>query len=198
MKILLLIAIMVSSASALADSKLVILGDSLSEGFGVAKEKSYPFLLQEKLKSAGKKWEIVNSSVSGSTSASAPSRIQWVLKSKPDAILIALGANDGLRGIKTSVTKENLEKAINAAKAAKVRVLLAGMEMPVNYGEEYRGGFRKTFASLAKEEKVPLLPFLLEGVGGKHELNQEDGIHPNEAGHRIVAEHVFQFLKGQL
>ena len=184
-----------------AEKKLLVLGDSLTEGYGVAKEKAFPALLEAKLKAAGgklKEWTVINSGVSGSTSASAPSRLDWALKSKPDAVLLALGANDGLRGIKPAATKESLRKAVRAAKEKKIEIFLAGMEMPPNFGKEYRDEFRKVFSEVAKEEKIPLLPFLLEGVGGNPKLNLEDGIHPNEAGHRIVADHVFAFLKGKL
>lgn len=184
-----------------AEKKLLILGDSLTEGYGVAKDKAFPALVEAKLQAAGgalKEWKVINSGVSGSTSASAPSRLAWALKSKPDAVLIALGANDGLRGIKPAATKESLTKAVRAVKEKKIAVLLAGMEMPPNFGKDYRDEFRKVFTDVAKAEKVPLLPFLLEGVGGNPKLNLEDGIHPNEAGHRIVADHVFAFLKEKL
>jgi len=178
---------------------LVMLGDSLTEGYGVAKEKAYPALVEKKLRAAGlKDWKILNSGVSGSTSASAPSRLQWALKAKPDAVFIALGANDGLRGVKPAATKENLVKTIRAAREKNVRVFVAGMEMPPNFGKEYRADFRRIFSEAATQEKVELMPFLLKDVGGVPKLNQEDGIHPNEAGHEIVAENVFKFLKGKL
>ncbi|RZA09139.1 MAG: arylesterase [Proteobacteria bacterium] len=201
MKFLLGLALLLPlAASAAGPAKvLVMLGDSLTEGYGVAKEKAYPALLEKKLHAAGKsEWKVINSGVSGSTSASAPSRLQWALKSKPDAVFIALGANDGLRGIKPAATKENLLKTIKAAREKNVRVFVAGMEMPPNYGEEYRAGFRKIFSEVAKAEKTEFMPFLLKDVGGIPSLNLDDGIHPNEAGHEKVAENVFAFLKGKL
>lgn len=178
---------------------LVMLGDSLTEGYGVAKEKAYPALVERKLHAAGKtEWKVVNSGVSGSTSASAPSRLQWALKTNPDAVFIALGANDGLRAIKPAATKENLLKTVKAAREKKVRVFVAGMEMPPNFGKEYQAEFRKVFSDVAKEEKVEFMPFLLKDVGGLPKMNLDDGIHPNEAGHEKVAENVFRFLKDKL
>lgn len=177
---------------------LVIVGDSITEGYGVAKDEAYPALLQKKLKAAGKDWTIVNSGVSGSTSASALSRVKWALKSKPDALMIALGGNDGLRGLSTEAMEKNLKSAVKAAKDAKVKVFLAGIQMPPNFGKEYTDRFKAVFPKVAKDEKIELLPFLIEGVGGESKYNLEDRIHPNEAGHKIVAEHVFQFLKEKL
>jgi acyl-CoA thioesterase I len=196
----LLFALALLLASSLASAKtLVMLGDSLTEGYGVAKEKAYPALVEKKLRAAGKSdWKVINSGVSGSTSASAPSRLQWALKSNPDAVFIALGANDGLRGIKPSATKENLLKTVKAAKEKKVRVFVAGMEMPPNYGKEYQAEFRKIFSDVASQEKVEFMPFLLKDVGGVPKMNLDDGIHPNEAGHEKVAENVFSFLKAKL
>jgi acyl-CoA thioesterase-1 len=186
------------SLTAHAEQTLVILGDSLSEGYGVPKAKSYPHLLQEKLRADGKKWKVVSSSVSGSTTASASSRMQWVLKSKPDAILIALGGNDGLRGFQTKVIEENLVKAANLAKEKNVKVFLAGVRMPPNFGNAYTKDYERSFPSAAKRAGVPLLPDLLAGVGGVVKLNQDDRIHPNEEGHRILAETAFSFLKDRL
>lgn len=181
-----------------ADKKLVILGDSLTEGYGVAKEHAYPALVEKKLRETGKSWRVVNAGVSGSTSASALSRFEWLLKSKPDAVLFALGGNDGLRGFGPAVTKENLRKAIARAKVKGVRVYLAGMQMPPNYGKQYTDEFGALFPALAKAERVPLLPFLLEKVGGDPNMNLADGLHPNEAGHRAIAETVYVFLKDKL
>lgn len=199
MKISLVALCFLAFLTPLAQAKtLIILGDSLTEGYGVAKAKAFPALLEERLKAAGKDWKVVNSGVSGSTSASAASRVDWALKSKPDALFLALGANDGLRGLKPDATKANLVNAIKKLQAAKVKVFLAGMEMPPNFGKEYTDRFRKIFQEAAAETKVPLLPFLLHNVGGKPKLNLEDGIHPNEAGYQIVAETVFVFLKEKL
>lgn len=192
----LFLALLNSSALAFAKTpRIVFLGDSLTEGYGVAKEKAYPALIDQKIKAAKMDWQVINAGVSGSTSASAKSRLDWQLKSKPEIIVIALGANDGLRGFKPTDTRENLEEAIVKAKASGARVVLAGMEMPPNYGDKYRDDFRKVYPALAKELKIDLIPFLLDKVGGSKDLNLEDGIHPNEKGYVIVADNVWKTLE---
>lgn len=184
--------------SSLGPVKWVMLGDSLTEGLGVSRDEAYPALLQRKLKEARDPKlaaiEIVNAGLSGSTSASAPSRVKWILKGKPSGIVLALGANDGLRGLKPSETFKNLEDAIDLAQAAKVSVILLSMKMPTNYGKEYRAEFEAVFAKLAKKKKLPAPVFILEGVATKPELNQADGIHPNAQGHAVMAETVYQVL----
>lgn len=195
---LVLLAMLLPAHSWAKEQTLVIIGDSLTEGYGITKEEAFPNLLEAKLKAAGKNWKVLNSGVSGSTSASAPGRVSWALKSKPEAILIALGANDGLRGLKTSALESNLIKAVTVAKSSGAKVFLAGMQMPPNYGIEYTKEFREVFPKVAKKEKVELLPFLLDKVAGQPKLNLADGIHPNEAGHKILAKTVFEFLKDKL
>lgn len=177
---------------------VVIIGDSLTEGYGVPKEKAYPFLVEEKFASQDRAVKIINSGVSGSTSASASDRVKWALQSNPDVIVLALGANDGLRGHSPSSMKKNLSEAIDLAQNAGVKVILFGMLMPPNFGRKYQQEYESAFKSLAKEKEVPFLPFLLKDVGGKKKLNQSDGIHPNEEGHKIMARTVFDFLKGQI
>jgi acyl-CoA thioesterase I len=177
---------------------LIFLGDSLTEGYGVKKEAAFPALIEEKIRQSGKKWRLLNMGVSGSTSASAEGRMRWALRLKPEIVFLALGANDGLRGVKPSVTSQNLKKAVALAKEKQVKVFLAGMEMPPNYGKSFRDEFRAAFSTVAKEENLPFLPFLLEGVGGVPKYNLEDGIHPNEMGHRKIADLVFSFLKDKL
>lgn len=174
---------------------LVVLGDSLTEGLGVAKEKAYPALLEKLLNEKCHCWKVVNAGISGSTSASAPSRARWILKSQPDAVLVALGANDGLRGRPAGDLKKDLRSAIEVLEAGKTKVILAGMMMPPNYGAKYRKEFQDTFSSLAKEKQIPFIPFLLEGVAGDSKLNQPDGIHPNESGHEKVAAHLIPSLR---
>jgi acyl-CoA thioesterase I len=186
------------SLSAQAQNKIVIIGDSISEGYGVAKANSYPELLEKKILADGKKWDVINSSVSGSTSASAVSRMKWIIKSKPDVIFLALGGNDGLRGLTVKQLENNLGKAIKIAQAAKVKVILGGMYAPPNYGQKYSEDFRKTYDKLAKKYKIHLVPFILEKVGGVAKYNLSDGIHPNEEGHKIIAETIFQSIKDQL
>lgn len=196
--ILFLILAWIPLVSQATSKKLVVIGDSLTEGYGVAKEKAWPALLEKKLIEAKKNYQVVNSGVSGSTSASGPSRMSWQLKSKPDVIVLALGANDGLRGTSVKNLEDNLNKSIDLAKKAKVKVILAGMMMPPNYGESYAKDFAGAFKRVAKKHKVPLIPFLLEKVGGVAELNLTDGIHPNEKGHAVIAETVFKAIEKEL
>jgi acyl-CoA thioesterase-1 len=182
--------------AARADERVVVcLGDSLTEGYGLAPEQSYPSLVERMLREHGHAVRVVNAGVSGSTSASAASRLRWQLRSKPDVVLIALGANDGLRGVDVAATRANLSAAIDLAKQSGARVLLAGMKMPPNYGAKYTAKFEAVFPALAKEHGVALLPFLLEGVAARPELNQPDGIHPNARGTEIVARTVFAALE---
>jgi acyl-CoA thioesterase-1 len=185
----------VAAASPAKIPRVVFLGDSLTEGYGVSKDKAFPALLGAKMLAAQLKWQVINAGVSGSTSASAKSRMDWQLKSKPEVIVIALGANDGLRGFKPEDTRKNLEEAIVKAKTAGVKVVLAGMQMPPNYGDQYREIFKDMYPALAKKHGVELIPFLLDKVAGEKEFNLEDGIHPNEKGYVIVAETVWKILK---
>jgi acyl-CoA thioesterase-1 len=138
---------------------------------------------------------VVNAGVSGSTSASAVSRLRWQLRSRPDVIVIALGGNDGLRGVDVATTQANLSMAIDLAQQSGARVLLAGMKLPPNYGPEYTAAFEALFSALAVKHGVALLPFLLEGVAANPELNQSDGIHPNARGTEIVARNVLAALQ---
>lgn len=195
---LLFFALCFSLSTAAATKKLVVLGDSLTEGYGVARESAFPALLEKKIKEAGKDWSVVNAGVSGSTTASGPSRMNWVFRSKPDLILLCLGANDGLRGLKVADSRKNLAAAIEAAQKKGVQVILGGLYMPPNYGADYTKDFRKMYEDLAAQYKIKMIPFLLEGVGGKPQYNLADGIHPNEKGHAVIAETVFQNLKGLL
>lgn len=181
------------------DLKILFLGDSLTEGYGLSKEDAYPTLFQKLVKERLKKdVQILNGSVSGSTTSSAMSRLRWFIRQKPDLLFLALGANDGLRGISIDVSRKNLEETIVLAQAEKIEVVLAGMLLPTNYGEDYRGQFQTMFEELSKKYKLKSLPFLLEGVAAVKDLNQADGIHPNEKGHAVMAETVYQFLKDQL
>ncbi|MCB0351061.1 MAG: arylesterase [Bdellovibrionales bacterium] len=177
---------------------IVVLGDSITEGYGIEKSSAYPALVEERLKKDGLNVEIVNAGISGSTSASGAGRLKWFLKKKPEVLLLALGANDGLRGVKISATKKNILDIIKMAKKNNIRVFLAGMKMPPNYGKSYTIEFSKLYKDIARDEKIPLLLFLLEGVAGDIKLNQTDGIHPNEKGHQIIAQHVADFIKEHL
>ena len=183
--------------------RILILGDSLTEGYGVSAQQAFPSLLEKKLNDEfssdkNRSYEIINAGISGSTSSGGVSRIEWLLKSKPDFLILALGGNDGLRGVPVEETKNNLEKIILAAKSKDIPTLLAGMKMPPNYGIEYTREFSKQFEDLANQENVPLIPFLLEGVGGEPAMNLPDRIHPNPTGHQKIAETVYQNLINHL
>lgn len=177
-----------------AEVQMLFIGDSLTAGYGIAKEKAFPSLIAEKFKEKKLDVKILNGGVSGSTSASVESRLRWYLKAKPNILFLAIGANDGLRGVKASATKENIKKTIELALSNKIEVILAGMKLPPNYGKDYIMEFEEIYPSLAKKYKLTYLPFLLEGVAANTKFNQEDGIHPNEQGHQIVANHVFDIV----
>lgn len=196
MKILMLCIFIFSSFSLHADErKILIIGDSVTEGYGVPKTLAYPTLVEKELKKKDKRIKVVNAGSSGSTSASAFARLKWHLKVKPEILILALGGNDGLRGIQPEATKKNLKKAIELAKSQNVKVILAGMQMPFNYGPDYRKKFAAVYRELTKEHDLTLIPFLLKGVGGVKKLNLADGIHPNEKGHEIVAKNVLEILR---
>jgi len=181
-----------------AENTLIILGDSLTEGYGVAQKSAFPALLQEKATADKLGWKIVGSGSSGSTSASGLQRIKWLAKSKPNMVLLLLGSNDGLRGISTAETEKNLNATIAWAKENKIEILLGQLYMPPNYGKKYTDDFAKIYSSVAKKNKVPLLGFLLEKVAGRADLNLPDGIHPNEKGHQIIADKMYTELKTYL
>jgi len=170
---------------------VLFVGDSLTEGYGIEKKKAFPEIIKNNLKNNHKKnIEILNAGVSGSTSASAVSRLRWFMKKDPDLIVLALGANDGLRGIDPKETYKNLKSAILYIKEQKKKILFCGVRVPPNYGKAFEAEFLKTFSQLAKEQKVPFVPHILKDVAGNTELNQEDGIHPNEKGHEIMAKNL--------
>ncbi len=181
-----------------AKSKLVVLGDSLTEGYGVSRLQAYPALLEKKIQADGKSWSVVNAGISGATSASGPSRMRWQMKMKPQMVIVALGANDGLRGLSVESTEKNLSQTIEIAQKEKVKVILAGMMLPPNYGAKYTKDFQEIYNRLAKKYQLQKIPFLLDGVAGNPKLNLADGIHPNEKGHEIIAGHVFDAIKGLL
>jgi acyl-CoA thioesterase-1 len=180
-----------------ARTRILFLGDSITAGLGVEPENAYPALVDEMLKGT-RRVQIVNGSISGSTTAGALSRLKWFLRAKPGILVLALGANDGLRGLSTSEMSQNLAHTILLAKENGIRVILAGMEVPPNYGPGYSKAFREVFVFLAEKYKVSLIPFLLKGVAGNSLLNQADGIHPNGAGHKIIAATVLPYLLEQL
>ena len=179
------------------DKSLVVLGDSLSAGFGVDLSEAWPARIQEKIREAGLPWKLVNAGLSGDTSAGGLRRLDWILRRPVDALLLELGSNDGLRGLPLEATRTNLQTVIERtrAKYPKVRIVLAGMKMPENLGEAYTRQFETLYRDLAETNKVALIPFLLDGVGGRAELNLPDQIHPNVEGHRHVATNVWKVLQ---
>jgi acyl-CoA thioesterase-1 len=181
--VLCLVAIKVS-----AIEKVVLFGDSLMAGYGLNNEHHLSVVLQEKLISEGYNIEVVNGSVSGSTSSGGVNRVEWTLsETNINLVILGLGANDMLRGIQPKETKNNLEKIIKVAQAKNIKVILAGMIAPTSYGLEYKNNFDQIYPDLSKKYNLPLIPFLLEGVALKPELNLRDGMHPNEKGTIIIS-----------
>jgi len=178
---------------------ILFLGDSLTEGLGVSKEDAYPNLVEKLIENKlNKNILVINGGVSGSTTSDGLARLQWYLKKKPDLVFIALGANDGLRGLDLQQTQKNLEEIITYAQESNAKVLLAGMLIPPNYGAQYAERFKKMYEDIKEKYELKSMPFLLQGVAGKQDLNQRDGIHPNEKGHEYIAKEVFMFLKDEL
>jgi acyl-CoA thioesterase I len=186
-----------SSPSERVGKVVLVLGDSLAAGYGLDPSEAFPALLQDKLDALGWPDKVVNAGVSGDTTAGGLRRLDWLLRQKVDVLLLELGGNDGLRGIQPEATRANLQAIIDRArqKYPRVQVIVTGMRMPPNLGAEYVDKFAKIFPGLARENKTQLVPFLLEGVGGRSELNQADRIHPTAAGQKILAENVWRVLK---
>lgn len=192
----LLALVLLVAGPARADERVIVaLGDSLTAGLGVAADEAYPALLEDRLRRAGLPYRVVNAGVSGDTSAGGLRRLDWVLRSRPEIAIVALGANDGLRGVPVATLRDNLTAIVTTLQARGVRVLLIGMRLPPNYGRVYADAFAETFRLVARRTSTAFLPFLLDGVGGEPSLNQADGIHPNAAGHRVVAERVWPALE---
>jgi len=183
--------------------KILILGDSLTEGYGVMESEAYPTLVQNRLNleispKTRVVYDVINGGITGSTTSGGVSRINWFLQAKPDFLILALGGNDGLRGIPVKETKQNLLTILQTAKSHGIPTILTGMKIPPNYGPQYTNDFANIFPSLAQSLKIPLIPFLLKGVGGNPKLNLPDRIHPNPAGHKIIGDLVFTHLSQAL
>lgn len=180
--------------------RIVVLGDSITAGYGLDPQEAYPALLQKKVDAAGLPYTVTNAGVSGDTTAGGLRRVAWALGKGADVLVVALGGNDGLRGISPEQTEKNLAGIIDKAreKNPAVKVVIAGMQMPDNMGAEFTAKFKGLFAKVAEEKKATVVPFLLEGVGGIDSLNQQDRIHPTPEGQAKVAENVWKVLKDQL
>lgn len=191
--------VFLSSAPAIGQEKktIVFLGDSLSAGSGVKAQQAFPALVQAKIRERGLPFQVVNAGLGGDTTAGGLRRIDWLLQRKVDVLVIELGGNDGLRGLPVRNIKANLQGMIDKSKAKHpgVKIVIAGMQMPPNVGPQYAAEFRQVFYEVAKENDAIMIPFLLEGVGGLRDFNQPDLIHPNPAGHRIVADVVWKTLE---
>ena len=175
--------------------RIVAFGDSLTAGLGVDPDEAYPSQLARWLRERGFTYEVINAGVSGDTSAGGLRRVGWILKNQPRLVIVELGANDGLRGQPLQETYKNLYAIIETLKAKGVVVVLAGMRIPLNYGDEYTQEFTDLFVRLAQEQDVPLIPFFLEGVATHRELNQGDGLHPNAKGYSVVVQNVGRVLQ---
>jgi acyl-CoA thioesterase-1 len=175
--------------------RIVFLGDSLTAGLGIRKEQAVPAVIQARLQREGYSYEVVNAGNSGDTSDGGLTRLDWSLGGNVAILVVELGANDGLRGLPPSRTRQNLESIVEAAKQRGIAVLLTGMEAPPNYGPAYTAEFRQTFRDVATHQNVAFMPFFLEDVAGVPRLNQSDGIHPTPEGARIVADNLWRYLK---
>jgi acyl-CoA thioesterase-1 len=179
--------------------KIIAFGDSLTAGFGLAEPESYPYLLQQRLKADGFDYEVVNAGVSGDTSIGGLERVDWVLgQENVEILVLELGANDLLRGMPVAKMKENLARIIQKAKSKNIKVLLCGMLAPPTMGGDYQRDYTNAFPDLADEYQVEFLPFLLDGIAMKKELNQADGIHPNAEGTRMMTENIYKALRTML
>ncbi|MDW3212227.1 MAG: arylesterase [Reichenbachiella sp.] len=179
---------------------ILFFGNSITAGYQLDLSEAFPALIQERLDSLGLNYRTVNAGLSGETTASGNSRVDWVLKNPVDIFVLELGANDGLRGIGVAEARKNLESIIEKVKTKypECKILLAGMMVPPNMGQDYSDNFQKIYTDLAEKYGIPLIPFLLEGVAGNSELNLEDGIHPTPDGHEILAENVWKHLAPML
>ncbi|QJD77313.1 arylesterase [Spirosoma rhododendri] len=184
-------------AAASTKKTILFYGNSLTAGYGVEPNQAFPALVGKKIDSVGLDYTVVNAGLSGETTAGGKSRIGWVLRKPVDVFVLELGGNDGLRGLPLSATRQNLQAIIDTvrAKSPEAKIVLAGMQIPPNMGTVYTKEFRELYRQLADKNKLVLIPFLLENVGGIQKLNQPDGIHPTVAGHRIVANTVWRVIQ---
>ncbi len=177
------------------ESILLAFGDSLTAGLGVSASEAYPAVLERRIKEAGYPFRVINAGVSGETTAGGLQRVNWILKSRPDIVILELGANDGLRGLDVRQTEKNLSMIIEQLQSKNVKVILAGMKLPPNYGKEYTEAFEKIYPALAARYRLTLIPFFLEGVAAQSALNQPDGIHPTAEGYRTIVGRIWPLIE---
>ncbi|HEX9146723.1 MAG TPA: arylesterase [Candidatus Binatia bacterium] len=175
----------------------MFLGDSITAGYGVDPSQAYPAIIQNKIDAKGLRFRVINAGQSGDTSAGGLSRLEWLLKNRIDVLVLELGANDGLRGLPVDNTRKNLQAIIDRTRQRypQVKIIVAGMKVPPNWGGDYSRRFEAMFSELAKKNKTALVPFVLEGVGGVRDLNLPDAIHPTAEGHKLVAANVWKVLE---
>jgi len=200
MKKIILIWFIFNLITAHANSNTILfLGDSLTEGLGVSREDAFPKQVETLIQiELHKNITVINGGVSGSTTSDGLARLKWYMKKKPSIVFLALGTNDGLRGLDLEESQKNLEEIIKYVQESHAKVLLAGMLIPPNYGPEYSEQFKTMYQEIKVKYKLKSMPFLLDGVAGEKEFNQRDGIHPNEKGHKQIAKKVFEFIKEDL
>jgi acyl-CoA thioesterase-1 len=189
------------SSTVQADQKIILFfGNSLTAGYGIDQEDAFAGLTQLRVDSLGLDFKVINGGLSGETTAGGLSRLDWFLEDQPEIFILELGGNDGLRGIAITETKSNLLAMVDKvrAKFPETKIILAGMQIPPNMGQEYSNEFKEIYPAVAKEKNVILIPFLLENVGGIPELNLPDGIHPTEEGHKIVLETIWPYIQREL
>ena len=193
--IVVVLAAAVVAPAVTEEGVVLAFGDSLTAGQGLLPDEAYPALLEARLRREGYSYRVVNAGVSGDTTAGARRRLPWALRTKPVVVIVALGANDGLRGRSVLSMRDDLAAIVDGFAHAGARVLLAGMRLPPNYGEPYTREFAASFGEVARRRRVAFMPFLLEGVAGDAHLNQADGIHPTAEGQRVIAEHLWPYLR---
>ena len=193
-------AVLKNDTVAAKKKTIVFFGNSITAGYGLDLSEAFPARIQERLDSMNMPYKVVNAGVSGETSSGGRSRIDWILKQEVDIFVLELGGNDGLRGIPITETKKNLQTIIDKVKGKypDAKIIITGMQIPPNMGKKYTTEFRSMYPDLAKQNNISIVPFILEGVGGNAELNLSDGIHPTAEGHRILANNVWNVLKGLL
>jgi acyl-CoA thioesterase I len=176
------------------EGTVVAFGDSLTAGYGLPEAESYPAQLEKRLRESGYRWRVINAGISGETSSGALSRVDWILKLKPDIVILETGANDGLRGVDPKLTQSNIDQTVTRLQEKGVIVVLAGMRMLTNMGPSFTREFAGIYPKVAKKHNLILIPFFLAGVAGDASLNQADGIHPIGEGYRIITEMVYPYL----